>query len=74
MNDQVFFFGGKTEKEIMSSVFSFMFTNNTFLECPDKVDYAIYFKETLLHPLVNNQYGNIDEVDKKALCLQVNSN
>ena len=23
---------------------------------------------------LNNQFGNIDEVDKKALCLQVNNN
>lgn len=74
MKDQIFFFGGKTENDIMRSVFSFLFDTNTFLECPDQVDYAVYFKENLLHPLLNEQYGNINEGDKNALCLQVNVN
>ena len=74
MKDQILFFGGKTENDIMRSVFSFLFDTNTFLECPDQVDYAVYFKENLLHPLLNEQYGNINEGDKNALCLQVNVN
>ena len=74
MKDQIFFFGGKTENDIMRKVFSFLFDTNTFLECPDQVDYAVYFKENLLHPLLNDQYGNINEGDKNALCLQVKVN
>ena len=72
INDQVFFFGGKRNDEILSNVFTFTFTNNTFIECPDNVEYKVYFKENQLHPMKNNQYGNIDEFNKNPLCLQVN--
>ena len=39
---------------------------------PDNVEYKVYFKENQLHPMKNNQYGNIDEFNKNPLCLQVN--
>lgn len=72
INDNLFFFGGKNKDDVVSKVFFFKFSDNSFVQCSDNIEYRVYFTETKLHNLKANEYWNVGETTKTPFCISFN--